>query len=461
MRFTELAAMTGGKLLATRDAETTFAGVSIDSRQVKPGELFIAIRGEVNDGHNYIEQAVANGAAGVLSEVSYTIPDKIRKNVAVVTVENGHRAMLELAGRYRNTIAGRFVGITGSNGKTTTKELTYRLIKAVESGTYCSAGNLNNLFGLPLALFAVPKDAAVVILEMGISTEVEMPTLADIVRPELIVITNVGPSHLEFLGTIEAVARAKLELVKKASPDVPVIVNADDALLVRETKKVRDRFITFALDAPADYTASRLEADDQGATIATIDGRDFRLPLSGRHQVYNLLAAYAILRTLGYSLDGVDTRALVLDTAPMRGQRVVTAGITIIADCYNANPDSIRAGLEAFFQTEWSGRRILVLGDMLELGKDAEQYHRQVGKQLAARQFDKVFTVGSLSKHIADQAVKEGSKARLFGHYDDADQAAEGIRDFVKPGDLVYIKGSRGIGLEAVLNVLQETEEPL
>jgi len=461
LRFTELAAMTGGKIVAAKNAEEIFSGVSIDSRQVKPGELFIAIRGEVHDGHRYIEQAVARGAAGILSEVSYTLPDNLGRDVTVVTVENSHKAMLELARKYRDSIQGRFVGITGSNGKTTTKELAYRLIRAVESSTYCSPGNFNNLFGLPLALFAVPKDAAIVILEMGISTEVEMPTLADIVHPQLIVITNVGPSHLEFLGTVEAVARAKLELVRKASPQVPVIVNADDALLVREAKKVRGDLILFGLDTPADYTATNLEVDDEGATVVTIDGHIFRLPLVGRHQVYNLLAAYAILRTLGYSLDRADIPGIALDTAPMRGQRFVRGGITIISDCYNANPDSMRAGLEAFFRTRWSGRRILVLGDMLELGQRAEQYHRQVGKQLAAAQFDRVVTVGSLSKYIADEAVKEGSGSDLFDHYENSKQAAADIKHFVRPGDLVYIKGSRGIGLEAVLEVLEETKEPL
>ena len=297
------------------------------------------------------------------------------------------------------------------------------------------------------------------VMEMGISTRNEMPILADIVHPDLIVITNVGPSHLEFLGTVEAVAQSKLELVRRANPNVPVIINGDDSLLVRETRKVRAEFLTFALDSEADFTIDDIRVDAGGTMQVTIDSHTFLLPLAGRHQAANLLAAYAAVRTLSYDFTSVDTESLVLDTAPMRGQRMELSGISFVADCYNSNPESVRAGLLAFFQAASQGRRILILGDMLELGARSEQYHREVGIQLASNQFDRAVLVGELAEHIMDEAVAAGADKSLFEHHKTAAAAAESMRDFLKAGDFVYIKGSRGIGLEAVLNIFESSEE--
>ncbi|UCD64705.1 MAG: UDP-N-acetylmuramoyl-tripeptide--D-alanyl-D-alanine ligase [Candidatus Zixiibacteriota bacterium] len=461
MRFTELAAVTGGKLLTEERAEHSFTGVSIDSRQVQSGQLFMAIRGENKDGHDFIEQAIGNGAAGVVLETSRRRTEGFADDAAVVAVVNSHEAMLRLARSYRDSLAARFVGITGSNGKTTTKELAARLLRAVEKKTYCSAGNLNNLYGVPLAIFAIPQDTREAILELGISTRNEMPRLADLVRPEVIMLTNVGPSHLEFLESVQAVAQAKLELVKRAAPQVPVIVNADDPVLMAELKKVRTDYITFALDAGADFTAEHITRGETGESVVSIEGHRFRLPLVGRHQVYNLLAAYALLRTMGYSLDGIDTFQLALDTAPMRGQRVVLGGITFVADCYNANPESMKAGLQAYFETESDSRRVVILGDMLELGREAERYHRQVGRQLAEYDFELAVLVGAMARFIREGALETGADATRFRYFENSGQAAEQIRELLNRGDLVYIKGSRGIGLETIMDVFDKKQEQI
>ena len=452
MRFKELADLTGGRLYGDDKGDIAFEGIAIDSRMVKPGELFIAISGDTNDGHNYIEQAIGNGAVGVVSEMSKPITEKMASRTAVVGVVNSHEAMIKLARAYRDSLTAKFIGITGSNGKTTTKELTYQLIKAVESRAYRSPGNFNNLFGVPLALFAISKDARVVVVEMGISTDVEMPTLADIVHPDVIVITNVGATHLEFLKTIEAVAQAKLQLVRKAKAEVPVIINADDALLVRETKKIRENFITFALDSRADFTVDEVVTREDGTSMVAIDGYSFNLPLVGSHQIYNLLAAYATFKTLGFSFEGMDTLDIPLNTAPMRGQKTVLSNITFVADCYNANPESVRAGLKAFFESKMPGRRVVILGDMLELGEKAIEYHRAAGKQLASGYFEKAVLVGELSKYVMDGALKAGVPKSALVHFDNAEDAAKAMKDFLREGDFVYIKGSRGIGLEAILN---------
>lgn len=459
LRFAQLAAWTGGTLRGSDNGDKSFAGVAIDSRLVRPGELFIAIRGENHDGHDFIGHAVSNGAAAVLSESAYPGPGRMGEDIAVVSVVDSHEAMLRLAGNYRDSLDARFVGITGSNGKTTTKEFAYRLIGTVEENTYGSPGNFNNLYGVPLALFSVAKEAKVAVLELGISTAAEMPRLADMVHPELIAITNIGPSHLQFLDSVEAVARTKLELVRRADPSVPVILNADDPLLMQEARKIREDFVTFSLERNADYRVESIARDESGTTVVTIQGDTFRLPLIGKHQVYNLLAAYAVFRTLGYDFANVDTADISLDTAPMRGQRLDKNGITFIADCYNANPESVEAGLEAFFQIPTDGRRVVILGDMLELGTEAETYHRAVGEILARREFELAVTVGPLSEHIMNEATSSGKPRDIFRHFEDARAAARAAAEYLQKGDFVFIKGSRGIGLEAVLDALDGCEE--
>ncbi|PWB75331.1 hypothetical protein C3F09_02920 [candidate division GN15 bacterium] len=446
--------MSGGSLMTPDKSGTVFSGVSIDSRTVKKGELFIALRGQRSDGHAYLEKAIAAGASGVIVETDY-----LSRHAAVIKVHDSHEAMINLAARYREMTTAEYVGITGSNGKTTTKEMAHTLLSAVATDIYRSAGNLNNLYGLPLALFAMPQSTRVAIMEMGISTPGEMTQLASIVRPDLAVITSVAATHLEFLGSIEGVAKAKLELVTNASATVPVIINADDPVLVAETKKHRSKYISFGLDEPADFKPSKISTDDSGASIVEIERHTFILPLFGRHQVYNLVAAYATARTLGYSFDKIDTRTIAFTTAPMRGQRVTKSGVTFIVDCYNANPESVRLGLLSLDAIPFSGRRVLVLGDMLELGESSEKYHRELGRFLAEHRADVIVLVGPLTRFAHDAALHAGVSARTLLHYTDAAACAEDIRGIVRTGDLVYLKGSRGIGLERVFDAFAEKGE--
>lgn len=459
MRFDNLAAITGGTVYNTDNAARSFTGVGIDSRTIAAGQLFVAIRGERNDGHNFIKAALEAGASGIVAEYNWPGLQNVRGDVVVVAVNNSHEAMLTLAGNYRDNLDARIIGITGSNGKTTTKELTYHLLAAVTSDVYRSPGNLNNLYGVPLALFAIGKHTKHAVLELGISTDTEMPKLAEIVRPDLVAITNVGPSHLQSLDSVEAVARAKLELVRNADDSVPLIVNGDDAVLMEQAQTVRDNLITFALDSDADFQVKAIEPDGVDSTIVTIDGHQFRLPLLGRHQVANLLAAYAIVRTLGFSFENVDTASIQLSTAPMRGQIVKRRGVTFVSDCYNSNPASLRAGLETFFAMPASSRRIVVLGDMLELGRDAQKLHQEVGEFLAQSEFELVALVGPLSKVIVDVLHSFGIDPSRYRHYSDAASCAADLRTYFKANDLVYVKASRGIGLEAVIETIAHDGE--
>lgn len=452
MRFDQLAEYCHGRLANSSHGAELFYGVSIDSRTLKEQELFIAINGEQQDGHQYISQAVKKGAKGIIAENSYANLVSISETVPVVTVENSHLAMLDLAKAYRNSLDTKFIGITGSNGKTTTKELTFSLLQAVEQKVYKTPGNLNNLFGVPLTLFQIDKEVKAAVLELGISTENEMSKLAEIAQPNVVVITNVGISHLEFLSSVQEVAQAKLELIKNLSSDVPLIINADDSVLMKEAKKVRDSFITFSLENDAVFKVQKIAPHTDNGNIVTIDSHDFYLPLIGKHQIANLAAAYAAVKTLGYSFNNIDTMKIQFETAPMRGQIIEVSSLKIISDCYNANPDSMKAGLKAFFELQTKNRRILILGDMLELGNDAEKYHRDIGTFLSDKKFNVIITVGELAKEIQDNCIANGIKKV---EYTNSKALSDDILSYVIDGDCIYIKGSRGVGLEKVLQKLQ------
>jgi len=459
LRFDQLAAITGGRVHRAADRTASFRGVSIDTRTLAAGELYVAIRGEKHDGHEFVAQALERGAAGILAEFDHPELARLAGDTPVITVPHTHEAMIALARHYRHTVAARFVGITGSNGKTTTKELTYRLLAAVEPRAYRSPGNLNNLYGVPLAIFRIPADCRAAVMEMGISTDVEMPRLAEIVQPDAVAITNVSATHLEFLGTVEAVAQAKLELVRGARPGAPAVINADDPVLAAEAKKVRSDYVTFALDRAADFRPDAWGIDDAGMMTVVLEGRTFRMPLVGKHQVYNLTCAYALFRSLGYRFDGVETAQIELASAPMRGQLVARGGVRVLVDCYNANPENVRAGLAGFFALPTAGRRVVVLGDMLELGPESPRYHRESGAVLARYPFDLAVLVGPRSRETLEGAVASGADRGRLRHCADAAGCAKEIAAIVQKNDLVYLKASRGIGLEAVLNGLGEPGE--
>jgi len=457
LRFDKLAAITGGTLYNTAGAARAFKGVSLDSRSVDRGQLFVAIKGDNNDGHDYINGAITRGASGVLAERDFSRLEHIRGDVPVVAVPNSHTAMMALAANYRDWLPTRFVGITGSNGKTTTKELAYQLISAAESASYRSPGNLNNLFGVPLSLFGISEETRFAVMEMGISTNMEMPRLATMVRPDVVCLTNVGASHLENLGTVENVAKAKLELVRRSSPETAVIVNADDPVLMAETSKLRSDFTTFGMEATdCDVRPDSVELLEDGSSLVAIQGYRFRLPLSGRFQVMNLLAAYAIFKALGLSFDGIDTESIDLTTAPMRGQIVHKGDIEFVVDCYNANPASMRVAIETFFERPTNQRRVIVLGDMLELGADATTYHEGIGRALSQQRFDLAVFVGPLSAHMMAAAIGEGAFTDRMTHFERISDARRAISELLRPGDRVLLKASRGIGLEVLLEEFDE-----
>jgi UDP-N-acetylmuramoyl-tripeptide--D-alanyl-D-alanine ligase len=367
--------------------------------------------------------------------------------------------MVRLAKAYRDSVPAVRIGITGSNGKTTTKEIAYTLISSVSPDAYRSSGNLNNLYGVPLALFAMPLETKFAVFEMGVSIPGEMSKLADIVRPQIVAITNVGATHLEFLGSVEGVAREKLSLIAASDQNAKLIVNADDSLLMREAGRLGREHITFGVNQPATYRAERVEYRSDGTTAVVIEGHRFTLSLFGSHQVYNLLAGYAIMRAAGLSVDHVDTGAIQFTSAPMRGEILHSHGVSFIVDCYNANPTSVESGISSFLRYKTTGRRIAILGDMLELGADASSYHRRMGELTAGSAISVAVFVGPLSKEAYNSALASGRPTADTFHFPDARSCARETAALFQEGDMVFVKGSRGIGLEVVVEPWRVAEE--
>ena len=456
LSFDQLSKYCQGSLNYQELGAMLFHGVSIDSRTLKEKELFIAIKGEQQDGHMYMHNALAKGASGILADKSSQLLKDVEVKVPVVAVKNSHTAMLSLAKIYRDSLNTKFVGITGSNGKTTTKELTFALLQAVEKDVYKTPGNLNNLYGVPLTLFAIDKNCKAAVLELGISTVNEMPALAEMTHPDVVVITNVGVSHLEFLNSVQSVAQAKLELIKKAPAHVPLIINADDAVLMEEAEKIRSSFLTFSVTHSADFEVKDITPLETGGNKVTINSHEFILPLIGKHQIANLAAAYGAVSALGYSFDDIDTTKIKFDTAPMRGQILMIQNMMIISDCYNANPDSMKAGLKAFFEMKSDRRRVLILGNMLELGADEKMYHEQIGQFLLDKNFELLITVGAQAKEISKICNAHGINTV---EYVDSKALSEDVFSLVEKNDFIYMKASRGVGLEKVLQTLQTSGE--
>ena len=451
MNLGTLARIVGGELRRTDQADRQFDGVCIDSRQIGSGQLFVALKGQRVDGHRYVVSAFEHGASAAMVEADSDYTATVAESCPLIAVRDSYAAMIILAKWYRDSVSATRVGITGSNGKTTTKEIAYTLLNAARRNVFRSPGNLNNLYGAPLAIFAMPADTEFAVLEMGVSVPGEMAKLADIVRPNIVAITNVGATHLEFLGSIEGVVREKLSLMDGAGADTKLIVNADDPVLLRSAEKLNRQLITFAINQPANIRPEKITYRPDATSQVFIDGHCFNLNLFGAHQVYNLLTAYAIARAAGVSFDGVDTESIHFTSSPLRGEFLVSHGVSFIVDCYNANPGSVQAGLTSFVSYKTSGRRIVILGDMLELGESSAEYHRQMGIQAADRGSDVAVFVGTLSHEAYKSAMATGRSSKSTFHYPDARSCTRETAAMFQEGDIVYVKGSRGIGLETVV----------
>ncbi|MEM7480432.1 MAG: UDP-N-acetylmuramoyl-tripeptide--D-alanyl-D-alanine ligase [Acidobacteriota bacterium] len=467
-------------------AGAVFEGVAIDSRAVRGGELFFALPGERTDGHRYVRSALAAGAAAAVVERSTEAPAES----VLIQVPDTFQALHDLTRAVRKQVPERLVAITGSAGKTTTKELLAAMLKR-RFRVAKSPGNLNNLYGFPLALLNIPDDTEWMVAEMGMSTPGELREISRLGRPEVAMLLNVRPAHLEFFGTLDAIAEAKAEILDGLQPGGIIVANANDRQVCRvvlrhlETTASREvpcRVVWFGYPATVEPPVPQIETEADGAppTRPTLDasvheveplrgkrpGSRFRmrlgsrdvavkLPLIGSHNIANALAAAACAFALG--VDVKDIAAVLGDVRPVAGRGEVhklKLGATLVDDSYNSNPEAAISALEGVAALSGK-RRWAVLGEMRELGPETERFHREVGGQAAEAGYSPIAGVGEEAKALVAGAKAGGAAAKWFK---DAAAAAKWAVGQVTEGDVVLVKGSRGVALEEVVSALRQKD---
>jgi UDP-N-acetylmuramoyl-tripeptide--D-alanyl-D-alanine ligase len=446
LTFRELAEMTGGEVVQNPDV--VVSSVVIDSREVKPDSVFFAIKGERLDGHQFLSQALQTARGAVVAQVPQSIPgDK-----GIVRVGDTTKALQQLAHSIRKRYKFLLIAITGSAGKTTTKDMIATLVGS-ERRTWKSWGNFNNLIGAPLCLDNTPDDAQVVVSEMGMNHKGEIATLAGLTRPDVGVYTNIAPVHIEFFGTIEKIAEAKRELLENLAANGTVILNADNEYVMNISRGFEGKKVTYGIDHPADFRPSDIVERGLLGTRFTLHGRTFDLALPGRHNLENLIAAMATARAIGISWEGIERGVRQVKPANHRGVVIPWRGARLYDDSYNSNPYALARALALLQRAEVRGRRIAVLGDMLELGGRELEYHYEAGRDIP-NAIDIVVGVGRRAEALLDGARHAGfSEERLY-HFDDAESAAMFLESYIRPGDLVLVKASRGIGLDRIITGL-------
>jgi UDP-N-acetylmuramoyl-tripeptide--D-alanyl-D-alanine ligase len=430
-------------------------GVSIDSRKIKEGELFVAIKGDRFDGHDFVPEVMKKGAWGAIVDKSIleTQFGKIGGLPNIIPVEDTLRALQEISFLHRKKFSLPMVGITGSNGKTTTKEMTAGILKQ-QGPVLKNEGNLNNHIGVPLTLMQLEKDHRTAVVEMGMSAPGEIDLLARIVNPDVGVITNIGPAHLEFLGSLDRVAAAKAELLGNIKADGTAVLNADDPYFETLKNKWTGRVLSFGIEQRADVYASGIRQDKE-FTDFTLEAEgskvSVRLRAVGRHNIYNALAAAAAALAVGMPLETIKYGLDDFAPVAMRSELKAVKGRTVLADYYNANPGSVKAALETLVTLRPGARSVAVLGDMLELGTSSIEEHRAIGRIAARLGVDVLITVGPQAKQMLEGAREAGMRSeRLFAARSHA-EAAMRLAKETKNGDAVLIKGSRGMKMEKIL----------
>jgi UDP-N-acetylmuramoyl-tripeptide--D-alanyl-D-alanine ligase len=432
------------------DHRAVAEGHSIDSRTIKPGELFFAVKGERLDGHDFVEQAIRQGAVAAVVRKDQLARYAVK--TGLVAVDDTLLALQRLATAVRRLWGKPVVGVTGSVGKTTTKEAIahvlstrYRVLK--------SEGNLNNHFGLPLMLLKLQPEQEIAVIEMGMSHAGEIASLAEIAQPETGVVTAVAPVHLQFFNSVADIARAKYELIASLPADGTAILNADDEYVSQFGRDFKGKVVRYGLSAPAEIRAENIQSCSAVGCVfdLLVDGYRERatVPLMGSHNVSNALAAVAVALERGLTPSEAAAALATLKPADKRGQVLQLGNITVINDCYNSNPKALHAMVDTLAATPGK-RRIVVAGEMLELGESAEQLHREAGRYIAERKIDVLLGVRGLAQAMVAAAAEAGMRAEFVAS---AEDAGEWLAHAAADGDVILLKASRGVKLEKALDI--------
>ncbi len=456
IRLDELINAVDGEVKARiNSGDLLLRGITIDSRKAEEGNLFIAIPGEQFDGHQFVMEAVTKGVKAIVvnQEKERFLPEETLNKISVVAVRDTKKALRDIASWYRGKFDIPAVAVTGTNGKTTTKDMIAQVLSS-KFKVLKSPESYNNLIGVPLTLFQLDPSFEVLVLELGMSQPGEIKILTRISCPNLGVITNIGPAHLESMGSMEKIARAKFELADHMPSPKTLILNADDQLLAKRLTQTGpgERVISFGIKKKADFVADRIETNGNGYLCFRVNRNiTVSLPVIGFHNVYNALAAFAAAIFLGVEEGKIKDTLENFTPSKLRMELVRIGNIRIINDSYNANPVSVEKALDTLKNIKTPGRKIAVLGDMLELGEEAMDFHLQLGRKAAQSGVNLLITVGELSRFIGEGAKEAGMHASDVSTFENNRQVGFYLLENLKDGDLVLVKGSRRMKTEDIV----------
>ena len=421
-------------------------GVSTDSRTIQEGELFVSIRGKNFDGNRFAAEALSRGAAAAVVEQP---PEGASR--PVWKVPDGLKALGKLARFHRDRFSPDLIAITGSSGKSTTKAMLAHLLSGSRH-LLATPGTQNNRVGVPLTLFRLEAGHQAAVLELGTNRWGEIRTLTEICRPTAGAVINIGPAHLETFGDLRGVLRAKAEMWEGMEPAAPLVLNGDDPLLAKAGSRLRRKVVWFGTGPAAEVRATEIRMEPLGSSFRLNGEWEVRLPVPGRHNVMNALAALACAKVLGIDLPEAAERLISFVPLPGRLNLIERDGLLILDDSYNGNPASFAAALQVMREIPRpGGRKGVALGDMLELGKEAEALHAEAGRKVVEHRADLFITVGRLSRAALAAAKEAGLAADAGRSFDTPEQAGEFLAGFLRSGDLLLVKGSRGTQMERVL----------
>jgi len=446
VKVCELNGILGGELIS-KDADAPVKGLSIDTRTIRPGDFYFAVRGDNFDGHDFIPDAVSKGAAGIIAERKCASGGGIVPG-HFISVRDSREAMRITAKYLRSLVDIPVIGITGTNGKTTVKEMVGRILSS-RSKICKSRKSFNNSIGVALTCFELDSDDNAAVFELGSNHPGEISALADIIAPSIAVITNVGDGHLEFFGDRKGVFIEKTSIARHVPGDGYVFLNKDDPFLSgTDCGKAKVRY--FGSSGDCDYRVGDIVYNDNGYD-AIINDEKYRIPVPGVHNVMNAAAAIGVAETLGMCTDDIKKALAGFSLPEKRLEKHRVRGLCFINDAYNANPDSFRSALDVLKGTHCDGNRILVAGDMLELGDATFRLHQEAGRDVASKNIDYLITLGKAAESIARGAVGAGMKEERVFMRKSHEEVAATICSLFSEKDIVLLKGSRGAKLEEVI----------
>lgn len=455
--LSDIIEMSQGEWAGSPVDDTMVTGVSTDTRTLKPGQLYVPLKGERFDGHHFLTQAVANGAVASLWERSQPLPETA---IPLIQVDDPLQALQRLASAYRRQVNATVVAVTGSNGKTTTKDLLGAVLET-RYRVHRTRGNLNNHIGVPLTLLSMAEETEVAVVEMGMNHAGEIALLSQIARPDIAVVTNVGDAHLEHLGSRAGIADAKLEIREGLRGNGILVYDGDEPLLQERLHQERRRLVSIGFNEGNAVHIKELELEgDEGIRFqSATTGYRFHLALPGRHNAMNAMMAVAVGRLLNLSDEEIQQGLERAEVSGMRLERLVAAnGMAIINDAYNASPRAMKAAIDLLVSLPSERKKWALLGDMLEMGTEEEQFHREVGAYAAKRGVEKIFTLGRRGRWIAAGAEAAGTETTTI-HCENAAVAAAQLQREGDASVTLLVKASRGARLEAVVQQLVEGEK--